>query len=182
MFSPGDNEATPYNRYPGARKKRRADAGSEDEDEDDEMGGVGPTFRLESVGTLGSTEVRCWSTLVWYGPLTSRRLDRRRWITRTMIKCSKHSSVYSRYGTREFHSTSWHWRASSQTAHHSRNSADYVPASQHLAGTSSRTSNSPPKLSWHRPKLYVPITLNCTRLQHVLIAPRSLLSAVDPNR
>lgn len=46
-FSPAVNAPTPINRY--AKAKRREDAGG---------GSAGmPTFRLESTGTLGSSEV-----------------------------------------------------------------------------------------------------------------------------
>ena len=55
VFSSPDQQRTglPYNRYAGSRKRRGNTAGEGDEEE----GEYRSIFRLEAVGTLGSTEV-----------------------------------------------------------------------------------------------------------------------------
>lgn len=60
MFSPSENAPMPYNRFASSNRRRTGrDAGGGEDDEELE---VPPIFRLEAIGTLGSTEVR-WSWL-----------------------------------------------------------------------------------------------------------------------
>ncbi|ORY37884.1 Rad1/Rec1/Rad17 [Leucosporidium creatinivorum] len=54
MFSPAGNAPMPYNRYASSHRRRGGHGGDMDDDEDVEVPSI---FRLEAIGTLGSTEM-----------------------------------------------------------------------------------------------------------------------------
>lgn len=96
MFSPAGNAPMPYNRYASSHRRRTGHGGDgEDEEERPSI------FRLESIGTLGSTEVgrRRDRALQTTAMLTCQFCHR--WTTLTTRTCSRRSSAFNLQVTRK---------------------------------------------------------------------------------